>query len=138
MSMLFAASFPERTVALILCGAEVKEDITDDWPWGESTREQFEESMATLSERWGRRPAALEAFLPSRGDDPALLDQLAKDGRPPVGIDELRHVLYRGDVSRGLDDIPPRGWDWGTALGSPKAGIVPALAGAIERYRPGP
>ena len=35
ISMLFAATYPERTEALILCGAEVKEEMTDDWPWGE-------------------------------------------------------------------------------------------------------
>ncbi len=28
--------------ALVLCGAEVKEETTDDWPWGEATREEFE------------------------------------------------------------------------------------------------
>jgi hypothetical protein len=44
-------------------------------------------------------------------------------------------VLYRGDVSSGLDDIPPRGWDWDTGLGSPKSGIVLVLARAIEDYR---
>ena len=36
MSILFAATYPERTQALILCGGEVKEELTDDWPWGES------------------------------------------------------------------------------------------------------
>jgi pimeloyl-ACP methyl ester carboxylesterase len=34
MSMLFAATYPQRTNALILCGAEVKEETTEDWPWG--------------------------------------------------------------------------------------------------------
>jgi hypothetical protein len=52
-----------------------------------------------------------------------------------MGINELHQVLYRGDLSGGLDDISPRGWDWDTGVGSPKSGIVPALAGAIERYR---
>jgi pimeloyl-ACP methyl ester carboxylesterase len=36
LSMLFAAH-PERTLGLVLAGAEVKKRITDDWPWGEST-----------------------------------------------------------------------------------------------------
>ena len=48
LSMLFGATFPERTAALLLCGAEVKEKKTDDWPWGESTAEEFEASMSTL------------------------------------------------------------------------------------------
>ena len=58
MSILFAATYPERTKALILCGAEVKEEITDDWPWGELTRADFEESVATLPERWGKGASA--------------------------------------------------------------------------------
>ncbi|HXX85030.1 MAG TPA: adenylate/guanylate cyclase domain-containing protein [Casimicrobiaceae bacterium] len=53
MSMLFAASYPERTCALVLCGAEVRERKSEDWPWGESTPEEFEESMRDLPERWG-------------------------------------------------------------------------------------
>jgi len=66
----------------------------------------------------------------------ALTDQqLEQAGQPPVGIGELHQVLYRGDVAKGLDDVPPHGWDLATGLGSPKSGIVTALAGAIERYR---
>jgi class 3 adenylate cyclase len=53
LSLLFAATYPERTQALILCGAEVKERKTDDWPWGEATDEEFELSMAGLADRWG-------------------------------------------------------------------------------------
>src|SRR5439155_23815355 len=30
LSLLFAATYPERTQALVLCGAEAKEAITDD------------------------------------------------------------------------------------------------------------
>jgi pimeloyl-ACP methyl ester carboxylesterase len=53
LAMLFAAAHPERTVALVLQGAEVRERKDDEWPWGEATDEEFEESMATLPERWG-------------------------------------------------------------------------------------
>jgi subtilisin family serine protease len=66
----------------------------------------------------------------------ALADQeLERDGQAPMGIDELHDVLYRGWVSGGLEDIGDRGWDTRTGWGSPKAGIVDALARAIERYR---
>ena len=47
MSILFAGTYPERTSGLVLCGAEVKEETTDDWPWGEATREEFEEAMGS-------------------------------------------------------------------------------------------
>jgi class 3 adenylate cyclase len=53
LAMLFAAAHPERTVALILQGGEVRERTDDDWPWGEATQEEHEAWMATLPERWG-------------------------------------------------------------------------------------
>jgi class 3 adenylate cyclase len=54
LSMLFAAAHPERCAALILQGAEVRERTDEDWPWGESTEEELEESLLTLPERWGK------------------------------------------------------------------------------------
>ena len=54
LSMLFAAAHPERTSALILQGAEVRERTDDDWPWGEATAQEFEDAMATLHDRWGQ------------------------------------------------------------------------------------
>jgi class 3 adenylate cyclase len=70
MSMLFAATYPERTRALVLCGAEVKEETTDDWPWGESTREEFEAyaTVENILSRWGKG-LAVGYFVPSRKDD---------------------------------------------------------------------
>jgi class 3 adenylate cyclase len=101
LSMLFAASHPERTVALLLCGAEVKEETTEDWPWGESTREEFEESMTTVSERWSRRPTSLRTFLSSRGDDPALLDwfvRLKLQSASPAAAEAFMRMAHEIDV----------------------------------------
>jgi pimeloyl-ACP methyl ester carboxylesterase len=101
MSMLFAASFPERTVALLLCGAEVKEDRTEDWPWGESTQDEFETSMTTLAERWSRRPASLGVFMPSRGDDPALIDwyvRLKVQSASPAAAETFMRMAHDIDV----------------------------------------
>jgi class 3 adenylate cyclase len=64
--MLFAATYPARTRALLLIGAEVKEEKTDDWPWGEGTKEEFDAWVAVLPERWGHA-LALDRFFP---DDP--------------------------------------------------------------------
>ena len=74
MSILFAATYPERTIALILAGAEVKEETTADWPWGEGTREEHEEYLRMLPERWATPPASLARFVPSRGDDPQMIE----------------------------------------------------------------
>jgi class 3 adenylate cyclase len=54
MSVLFAATYPERTRALILCGGEVKEERTDDWPWGEATWDEWNGWMADIDTTWGQ------------------------------------------------------------------------------------
>jgi pimeloyl-ACP methyl ester carboxylesterase len=73
MSILFAATYPERTRALVLCGAEVKEETTDDWPWGEDTRQGFEQStdIDRVVERWGKG-GGIDYFAPSRAGDERL------------------------------------------------------------------
>jgi pimeloyl-ACP methyl ester carboxylesterase len=70
MSLLFAATYPERTRALVLAGAEVREETTEDWPWGESTREEFEEAMDLdrITERWGQG-GSVDWWAPTRADE---------------------------------------------------------------------
>jgi class 3 adenylate cyclase len=79
MSILFAATYPERTRGLVLCGAEVKEETTDDWPWGEATRKEFEEWMDLkgVVARWGKGLGA-DLFAPSRKGDPQLREQFGR------------------------------------------------------------
>lgn len=101
MSMLFAAAHPERTLALVLAGAEVKEDKTEDWPWGESTREEFEEAMVGLSERWSEPPSSLRIFVPSRGDDPRLLEwfgRLKMQAASPAAAEVFMRMAHEIDV----------------------------------------
>ena len=108
MSILFAATYPERTEALVLSGAEVKEEKTDDWPWGESTREEFEAAIETLPERWGRLDWAermISYFMPSATGDRAAAEwfrrMLTEAGSPGTAMAfqrlafdiDVRHVL---------------------------------------------
>jgi class 3 adenylate cyclase len=77
MSMLFAATYPERTEALLLIGAEVKEEKTDDWPWGELTRDEFEAHTANIGERWGKGLSA-PLFFPDDPDPEGMQQWLGK------------------------------------------------------------
>ena len=70
LALLFAAAHPERTRALILQGAEVRERRDDDWPWGETSPEEFEADAATIVERWGDGESIL-AIAPSVAEDPS-------------------------------------------------------------------
>jgi pimeloyl-ACP methyl ester carboxylesterase len=100
LSMLFAASYPERTVALLLCGAEVKEEITDDWPWGDTTRPELEAAMATVSDWWGR-PDLVARLIPSHGEDPWLSDcyrRLMVQGASPAAAETFMRMAFEIDV----------------------------------------
>ena len=60
---LFAATHPERTSALILCGALATTRWSPETPWA-PTRETFEGWIQTVSREWGK-PLAIELFAPS-------------------------------------------------------------------------
>ena len=72
LAMLFAAAHPERTRALILQGAEVRERTDAEWPWGEWTDEEFETSVAGLPDRWGAGGSIDEWLVPSIQREPGV------------------------------------------------------------------
>jgi class 3 adenylate cyclase len=67
MSMLFAATFPERTSALVLYGCPAKGLWSEDYPWAK-TREQMEEEVESLLRNWGG-PVDLSGGAPSLAGD---------------------------------------------------------------------
>ncbi|WP_077965630.1 alpha/beta fold hydrolase [Ensifer adhaerens] len=67
MCMLFAASYPERTSALILHGAYARGLWSTDYPWGR-TREELEEDLLAIEREWGR-PADFSRAAPSLVDN---------------------------------------------------------------------
>ncbi len=109
MSMLFAATYPDRTRALVLCGAEVKEETTDDWPWGESTRAELEEylTIQNVVERWGTG-LSVGYFAPSRKGDERLRELFGRlqvqSASPHDGIAFMR-MAFEIDVRHVVPSI---------------------------------
>jgi class 3 adenylate cyclase len=66
LAMLFAATHPERTSALILCAAIVRLRRDDDWPWGLRTEDEQDALLAKLHELWGKGFSWV-SFAPSIG-----------------------------------------------------------------------
>ncbi len=77
LSLLFAAAHPERTISLILMGAEVRERKDEEWPWGEATPDEFEAAMAPIDELWGQG-RAIAVVAPSVADEPWAREWLAR------------------------------------------------------------
>ena len=67
LCMLFAATYPERTEALILHGAYAQGLWSPDYPWAK-TREEMEEELAAIERTWGE-PWDLGRGAPSLVND---------------------------------------------------------------------
>ena len=67
---LFAATYPEKTEALVMIGSYARRLRDTDYPWG-PTREERDAFCRTLLEEWGG-PVGLEERAPSQAQDPAF------------------------------------------------------------------
>ena len=68
MAALFAATYPERTAALVMIGSYAKRIRDASYPWG-PTEAQREEFLEEIAEQWGG-PVGLEERAPSMAGNP--------------------------------------------------------------------
>jgi pimeloyl-ACP methyl ester carboxylesterase/DNA-binding winged helix-turn-helix (wHTH) protein len=68
MCSLFAATYPEKTLALVMIGTYAKRVRDDEYPWAPTT-EQRQHFFEEMREQWGG-PVGLEERAPSVADDP--------------------------------------------------------------------
>ena len=107
LATVFAATYPERTRALVLYRPVAKAGLrTDDYPWG-STPEQEEAWLAETRERWGSVDFArewLRRLAPSEADDPhqvAWHARLMRAAATPTASERFSAMNALMDV-RGL------------------------------------
>lgn len=79
MSILFAATYPDRTSALVLHGAMARSTEAPDYPWA-APADALRRSVAEfIVPSWGRPDGVvLEIFNPSEADDPEAREFLAR------------------------------------------------------------
>jgi class 3 adenylate cyclase len=100
MCMLFAATYPERTSALVLWGAMARSTAAPDYPWApekEAVREAQAELVAPL---WGQG-ATIEIFSPSTAADPRAREFQARFERQaasPMRVAQLVEMFLDTDV----------------------------------------
>jgi class 3 adenylate cyclase len=70
MCILFAATFPERTIALVTCGTYAKRIWSPDYPWA-PTLEERQRFFDAIEHEWGRE-LGLDSLAPSVQEDPAI------------------------------------------------------------------
>jgi class 3 adenylate cyclase len=109
MCVLFAATYPDQTIALITLGSFAKRrDPDDDYPWA-PTAEDREETVADVERNWGRlRPEDVEYYAPSRvGDEQFVrnLEQYLRRGASPGAAAALLRMNSFIDVRDVLPTI---------------------------------
>jgi class 3 adenylate cyclase len=104
MCMLFAATYPERTSALVLWGAMARSTAAEDYPWA-APREAIEEANERLiAPLWGQG-ATIEIFAPSLADDPGareLQARMERQAASPRRVMQLLEMFLDTDVREVL------------------------------------
>ncbi|TIO51802.1 MAG: alpha/beta fold hydrolase, partial [Mesorhizobium sp.] len=95
MCMLFAATYPERTAALVLTGAYAKGGWAKDYPWAR-TVEEVQQDIDIVEGEWGK-PADMSNAAPS------LMENMAE---------REWYAAYLRNSASPADAIAL--WRWGT------------------------
>ena len=103
LCMVFGATYPERTAAVVMIGSFARRSWAPDYPWG-PTREEYEQRVEEYTRNWGG-PVGLDVRAPTVARDPRFREwwsRLLRQGASPganrrlmamnVEID-VRHVL---------------------------------------------
>jgi class 3 adenylate cyclase len=89
MAALFAATYPERTTALILCGSFARFTGTEDYPWM-PTKEVFDQLIPVWAEQWGTSSTlSVPMFCPSKVGDEGFLrwfNHLERQSATPTSL----------------------------------------------------
>jgi class 3 adenylate cyclase len=98
MSMMFAATYPERTSSLVLYGsyASLRHE-----PW--LTEDRFERFLEELSSRWGEGVLP-RLYAPSARDDKALIQWFAKIERAGASPGSML-ALFRANYDSNVREI---------------------------------
>jgi len=106
MCSLFAATYPEKTLALVMIGTYAKRIRDAEYPWG-PTLEQREQFFAVMREQWGG-PIGIDERAPSVADDPEFRDWWAtylRMGASPGAAVALTQMNAEIDVRNVLPSI---------------------------------
>ena len=109
MSVLFAATHPERVTALVLHGAMGRTTEAPDYPWA-SPEEALRESAAEfVAPYWGQESSSLlELFAPSLADDPqaaAFNARMERSAASPAMVQQIFEMFLDIDVRAILPTI---------------------------------
>jgi class 3 adenylate cyclase len=108
MSVLFAATYPERTLALVLANPEPRFTAMPDFPWA-PTREEWDRRTEEEVRIWGTRQHAFaiagRARLPQDEETLAALARRMRLAASPGAVRALREMNAEIDVRSVLPSV---------------------------------
>jgi pimeloyl-ACP methyl ester carboxylesterase len=104
MCALFAATYPDRTAALIMIGSYARRIWAPDYPWG-TPRQAWDAFADSVVRDWGG-PVGLEARAPSLARDPQFRDWWARNLRLSGSPATARSVLLMNAEIDVRDVLP--------------------------------
>lgn len=110
LSILYAASYPQKTIALILWGGQARSLWAPDYPWAK-TREEWERDISRDEEEWGSDPhieRMIAALAPSRAGDPEFkrwISRRIRFGASPAEGSALSRMNMQIDVRSALSAL---------------------------------
>ena len=105
MCALFAATYPERTSALVLYGSYARGTPTEDYPWGLVDPAVAEDFFESLPEMWDDAGGLIRLWAPSAAEDPAAADafgRFLRMGASPTAASALTRMNMEVDVRHVL------------------------------------
>jgi len=106
MAALFAASHPDRTVALVIHGSSARSAWAPDYPWGD-TPEQHESDVEAIEQGWGTEDF-VRGQWPSLAQDVELvrwLASLSRHAMSPGAAVAYEEMYWRIDVRQALPAV---------------------------------
>jgi pimeloyl-ACP methyl ester carboxylesterase len=107
MSLLFAATYPERTAALVLRGGFPRTMWAPDYPWGR-TEEQYRHDLEADLRLYARRDEAVAQVRSLPGweeEDPAVIADYLRWSSSPGALEALARMNREIDVRHVLPAI---------------------------------
>jgi class 3 adenylate cyclase len=107
MTLLFAATYPERVSSLVLWGAMARSVADHDYPWAASEEAMREAHRELVAPYWGQG-ATVEIFAPSMAKNPRareLMARLERQAASPRRSKQLYEMFLDIDVRDFLSAV---------------------------------
>jgi pimeloyl-ACP methyl ester carboxylesterase len=109
MSIMFAATHPERATALVLHGAMARTTEAPDYPWATPAEALRESAAEFIAPNWGSDPTGImELFAPSFAGDPRAMEitaRLERNAASPAMVGQIFEMFLGTDVRDILPTI---------------------------------